>query len=61
MGHHLADREGEGAEKIELGDDASILPSSTTGKALKSCFSNNASRSRMVCRRVTVITARVMN
>src|SRR5262245_44581674 len=38
----------------------SIFPSSTTGKELKSCFSNNASRSRSVTSRVTVVTSRVM-
>src|ERR1700757_1975911 len=38
----------------------SIFPSSTTGKELKSCFSNSASRSRSVTARVTVVTPRVM-
>src|SRR5262245_47628485 len=38
----------------------SIFPSSTTGKELKSCFSNSASRSRSVTSRVTVVTWRVM-
>src|SRR6516164_1742290 len=38
----------------------SIFPSSTTGKELKSCFANNASRSRSVASRVTVVTSRVM-
>src|SRR6516165_4406247 len=38
----------------------SIFPSSTTGKELKSCFSNSASRSRSVTSRVTVVTSRVM-
>src|SRR5215472_2710886 len=38
----------------------SIFPSSTTGKELKSCFSNSASRSRSVTSRVTVVTPRVI-
>src|SRR5262249_45609833 len=38
----------------------SIFPSSTTGKELKSCFSNNASSSRSVTSRVTIVTWRVM-
>ena len=38
----------------------SIFASSTTGKELKSCFLNNASRSRSVSSRVTVVTSRVM-
>jgi len=60
MGHHLTGSEGKGPKKTNFVTIPNIFSFSTTGKELKSCFSNDASRSCMVVWRVPVVTARVM-
>jgi hypothetical protein len=60
MGHHLTYGEGKGPKEIEFRNNPQHLSFFYDGKELKSCFSNNASSSRMVVWRVTVVTARVI-
>jgi hypothetical protein len=60
MGHHLTYGEGKGPKEIELRNNPQHLSFFYYGEELKSCFSNNASSSRMVVWRVTVVAARVI-